>query len=350
MSEAAERAQSAFDDAPLPLIASEPFAALAPEWGALYESVGDARPFAHPAWHKAWLRHCAGEALPVFLALREDDASGEEKGAGPLVGVVPLDVGGATPRFLGDPELSDHAGVLIAPGREAAGAAALLEWLMEDLAAGIEAWGLRDDDRLRPALRAAAARYGWSAREEREAVTPVVELPRAWEDYVAALPKKHRHELRRKLRNLERAGVVGFESQAPPGREGEAVAGLLAMMRASREAKAAFLTPAREAFFRDLAAGLAARGLARIATLTLDGRAAARIFALEGGGATMLYNSGFDPAMASLAVGLLSKALLVREAIERGRSAVDFLRGEEAWKRRLGGRPRAIVTLRLARA
>ena len=45
----------------------------------------------------------------------------------------------------------------------------------------------------------------------------------------------------------------------------------------------------------------------------------------------------------------LEKELLVRDAIERGRSAVDFLRGAEVYKRHLGGEPRDIVRLRLAR-
>ena len=346
MPDAAAGAEPTFEDGPLPLITSEPFEALTPEWTALHRSIAGAMPFSHPVWHEAWLRHCGGDAFPVFLALR---LPGGEEGEAPLVGVIPLDVGGEAPRFLGDPDLSDHSGALVAPGQEAGAAAALIEWLMEDLASGFEAWGLPAAAPLRSALLAAAERYGWRASEEPEAVTPTVELPPTWEAYQEALPKKHRHELRRKLRNLERAGEVGFVSATAPGEVAEAVEGLLAMMRESREAKAAFLTPEREALFRDLAAGLGEQGLARLSTLTLDGRPAARIFALEGGGATMLYNSGYDPSLGSLAVGLLSKALLVRDAIERGREAVDFLRGQEPYKRHLGGRPRDIVRLRLSR-
>ena len=45
----------------------------------------------------------------------------------------------------------------------------------------------------------------------------------------------------------------------------------------------------------------------------------------------------------------LEKVLLVRDAIERGREAVDFLRGQEPYKRHLGGHPRDIVRLRLSR-
>ena len=347
MSDPAEAAEPPLDDGPLPLITSEPFESLAPEWAALHRSTRGALPFSHPVWHEAWLRHCGAGAAPVFLALRAP--GGDDEGEAPLMGVIPLDVAGSEPRFLGDPDLSDHSGALIAPGEERGAAAALIEWLMEDLSSGFGAWGLPEAGPLRPALLAAAHRYGWTASEEPEAVTPTVELPDTWEAYVAALPKKHRHELRRKLRNLERAGDVGFASAAAPGEVAEVVEGLLAMMRESREDKAAFLTPEREAFFRDLATGLSEHGLARIATLTFDGRPAARIFALEGAGATMLYNSGFDLSLSQLAVGLLSKALLVRDAIERGRSAVDFLRGTEPYKRHLGGHPRDIVTVRLSR-
>lgn len=346
MSDAADGAEPPFDDGPLPLITSEPFETLAPEWAALHRSISGALPFAHPAWHEAWLRHCGAQAFPVFLALRPP--AGEE-GEAPLLGAIPLDVGGAVPRFLGDPDLSDHSGALVSPGIEAGAGAALVEWLMEDLASGFEAWGLPAAGPLRPALLAAAGRYGWAAAEAPEAVTPTVELPETWDAYLASLPKKHRHELRRKLRNLERAGEVGFVSAEAPVEVAEELEGLLTMMRDSREEKAAFLTPEREAFFRDLAAGLSEHGLARISTLTFEGTPAARVFTLEGGGATLLYNSGFDPARASLAVGLLSKAFLVRDSIERGRTAVDFLRGREPYKRHLGGQPRDIVTVRLSR-
>ena len=345
MSDAPDGGEPVIEDGPLPLITSEPFETLAPEWAELHRAIPDALPFSHPVWHEAWLRHCGADAFPVFLALRSPR---EEGGEAPLAGVIPLDVGGAEPRFLGDPGLSDHSGALIAPGQEVGAAAALIEWLMEDLSPNFDAWGLPEGGRLHPALLAAAARYGWSASEEPEAVTPTVELPDTWEAYVAALPKKYRHELRRKLRNLERAGDVGFVSATAPGEVAEVTEGLLAMMRESREEKAVFLTPEREAFFRDLATGLSDHGLARIATLTFDGRPAARIFALEGGGTTMLYNSGFDPSRSQLAVGLLSKALLVRDAIKRGRDAVDFLRGTEPYKRHLGGHPRDIVTVRLS--
>lgn len=347
MSEVAGRAGPILDSGALPLITAESFETLAPEWAGLHQSIPNALPFAHPSWHEVWLRHCGGDAVPVFLALRVPaDEAAERR----LIGVIPLEVVGMEARFLGDPDLSDHSGLLVIPGLEEVAAAALLEWLMEDLASGFEGWGLPEAGSFRSALLTAADHYGWSTSEETEAITPTVELPGTWEDYVAELPRKDRHELRRKLRNLESAGETGFVSAIEPPELREEVDGLLEMMRESREKKAAFLTGQREAFFRDLASVFGEYGLARISALTLDGRPVARIFAFEAGGITMLYNSGFDPSLSSFAVGLLSKALLIRDAIERGQTVVDFLRGSEPYKRHLGGHPCDIVRLRLSRA
>jgi CelD/BcsL family acetyltransferase involved in cellulose biosynthesis len=46
-------------------------------------------------------------------------------------------------------------------------------------------------------------------------------------------------------------------------------------------------------------------------------------------------------------VGLLSKVYALRDSIERGKRTFDFLRGDEEYKRHLGGVPRAVLTLRL---
>jgi CelD/BcsL family acetyltransferase involved in cellulose biosynthesis len=111
-------------------------------------------------------------------------------------------------------------------------------------------------------------------------------------------------------------------------------------MRISRDDKDEFLTPTMEGFFRDLATTFADLGLARLSTLKLDGVGVAMVFAFENEDTTFLYNSGYHPAFAHLAVGLLSKAEAIRDAIARGKRTFDFLRGEEEYKKRLGGEAR----------
>jgi CelD/BcsL family acetyltransferase involved in cellulose biosynthesis len=325
-------------------VTAESLETLAPEWANLHAGVAGASPFLHPAWHETWLRHFAGDSpeppAPVFLAARD---------GGELIGVAALDTRPGGHRQLGDPNVTDYAGILAELGREEDVAGLVLEWVAEDLASRLELWGLPADSPMRAALAAAGTSRGWSLEEAVEALAPRAALPGDWEAFVAALPKHDRHELRRKLRNLGAAGEVRFESATSPEDVKARFDRFFELMRISREDKDEFLTPRMEDFFRELGRRFAELGAARLSTLRVDGVPAAMVFCFEDADTTYLYNSGYDPAYAHLAVGLLSKAEAVRDAIARGKRTFDFLRGEEDYKRRLGGLPHDVLTLRLTR-
>ncbi|MBI5948815.1 MAG: GNAT family N-acetyltransferase [Chloroflexi bacterium] len=323
-----------------PAITSEDFEALEPEWAVLHAAMPGATPFSHPAWAKTWLRHFGAGAAPVFLSIREGEA---------LIGVAALDPGQQVARQLGDHNVSDYTSLLAAPGKEAAVAAGVVEWLMEDLTAGLDLWGIPEDSPWRGAFADAAAGFGWSCEEALEAVAPRAELPGDFEAFVQGLGKHDRHELRRKLRHLAAAGEVAYEVVSEPAAVEARMERFLAFMRMSREDKDEFLTPAMEAFFRDLAATFSALGMLRLGTLSLDGAPVAMLLSFENETTAFLYNSGYDPAHAHLAVGLLSKARAIEAAIGKGLRVFDFLRGEEEYKRRLGGAPREIFALTLRR-
>ena len=321
-------------------IRAEDVDSLAPEWAALHKAAGVPGPFQRPEWHAVWLRHFGGSAEPVYLAVRDAET---------LIGVVALDMAGVEARQLGDPDVCDYAGPLALPGRERDVALALLDWVAEDMTPRMQLWGLREADPVRAALIAEAAENGWDVEVEQEAVAPVAALPGDWEAFVAGLGKHDRHELRRKLRHLDAAGSVAYTATADFAAIDVALETLFVFMRASHEGKAAFLSPAMEDYFRDVAATFAPLGLMRLGTLSLDGASVAMLFSFEDERGLYLYNSGFDPERASLAVGLLSKAHAIRDAIERGKTVFDFLRGEEDYKHRLGGVPAPVYRLTFTR-
>jgi CelD/BcsL family acetyltransferase involved in cellulose biosynthesis len=321
-------------------VASEALEALAPEWAALHRAASSATPFNHPAWFAVWLRHFGADTAPVFLAVRYDEA---------LIGVIPLDADATAVRLLGDPDVCDYASPLVADDRERDIAEALLDWLDADLTSEIVLWGQRAADPFRTAILELSPLNGWAATEEHEAVSPAMDLPSTWDGYLAGLGKHDRHELRRKLRRLEAAGAVAYERLAEPSAVAPRFDAFLAMMRTSREDKDQFLTLVRETFFRDLAVTYADLGLMRLGVLSLDGAAIAMLFTFEHAGVLSLYNSGYDPAQVSLSPGLLSKALALRDAIDRGLKTYDFLRGDEDYKRHLGGAPRPVLTITLRR-
>lgn len=323
---------------PRPLITSEDIGEMRAEWAALHASIPAASPFTHPAWHETWLRHFdrATDAYPVFLAVREEES---------LTGVLALDMQAGIATTLGDANVRDYGGPLVLAGSEHGVARGVLEWLLEDFTPRLTLWGLATDAPVHDHLLEAAEFWGWRIETTAESVCPGVELDGGFEAYIAALGKHDRHELRRKLRNLEAAGEVAFAVAEDAESVAASMDGLFAMMRASRADKAEFLTPEVEAFFRDLAITFANEGMTRLCTMTLDGAPVAALFAFDCGGVRYLYNSGFDPSQEKLAVGLLSKALAIRDACERGLTRFDFLRGDEKYKYHLGGTAREIVTL-----
>ncbi|MBM3944485.1 MAG: GNAT family N-acetyltransferase, partial [SAR202 cluster bacterium] len=109
------------------------------------------------------------------------------------------------------------------------------------------------------------------------------------------------------------------------------------LMRTSREDKREFLTPERERFFRAVAEACTERGHFCLSFLELDGKRVAACIAFDYGDAYLLYNSGYDPDYASLSVGLINKALCLKDAIEAGKRTFDFLKGSERYKFDLGG-------------
>lgn len=324
--------------ADLPLITSEDLTALTPEWASLHARIPGATAFVHPAWAAVWLRHFGKGTLPVFLSIRR----GEE-----LIGVAALDIDRAEARELGDHNVRDYGGPLALPGEELAVAAGILEWLREDLTPAVAFWGLPADAPMLGALREAAV-LGWNFEERPEAVCPGIDLPETFEEYVAGLSKKDRHELRRKLRNFAHAGNAHFETYHGVSEIEARLDRFFELMRISRGDKDEFLTPPMEAFFRDLVSTFAPLGMLSLGVLTLDGVEVAMTLSFENSEGVYLYNSGYDPEFAHLAVGLVSKAMALEDAIERGKRRFDFLRGDEEYKRRLGGLERHVVTAHLA--
>ena len=275
-------------------------------------------PFPCRPFLEAWWQHRgAGEALIVA----------EARG---LVAARRLPDGAV--ELMGEADLTDYHAPL---GPDAAGAVAVL------------LGGLEPGTRFRfdslPEEAAAvvadgAARAGVAARREPHAAAVVLDLPASHGEYLAGLDAKERHELRRKRRRFEAAHGPGRLVAAGPAGLPE----FAAMHRAAPGAKGGFLTSEMEAFF----AGLLGIEGARLDLLAgTEGTPLAAAFGFQDSRAYYLYNSAYDPAVGGSSPGVVLVDLLVQRAIEAGLERFDFLKGEEAYKLRLGGRPRPLFVV-----
>jgi CelD/BcsL family acetyltransferase involved in cellulose biosynthesis len=320
----------------------EPFDRVRGEWDGLMKQLDEPIPFVTPAWQRVWLDHFQGGRDARVFTVREGER---------LIGVAPLLVDGDKAELVGHYSICDYMDVAVTPGFERSFFTSLLEHLAGDGIKTFELRGLRENAPTCQSVCECGEQCGFGVARDEEALSPGVCLPDSWEGYLNSLSKKDRHELRRKLRRLESAGGdVELKVVTEPDEASRMLDTLFHLMRISSHHKEEFLDrPGMEPFFRDETRTMASEGMLRFYFLTFDGQAVASVLNFDVGGQLYMYNSGYDPAYSHYAVGLMSKALLVRDAIENGRKCVDFLRGDESYKYDLGGKDRRVMRVVLTR-
>ncbi len=302
--------------------------------------------FVLPPWLGAWLATLGAGEAPLLRAVWR---------GGRILGVAPLRVRRERAWFLGSPDVCDYQDFVVAPpgqggeGDDDVFFRALLDHLEASGVRRLDLGPVRPDSTVRTRLPLAAEAAGWVVSWESEGVAPVLDLPRTWEGFLESLAKKERHEVRRKLRRLEAVGTVRFRRAEPGAAAGEEGERFLDLFSGYRTDKASFLDGGRGGFFRELLASTDREGLLNLSFLEVGGETVAGVLCFEYRGTIHLYNNGYDPRWEGLSVGILSKVWSIRDSIARGLSRYDFLKGDEAYKRRLGGRAVPLARCRLIR-
>ncbi|MCL1601974.1 MAG: GNAT family N-acetyltransferase [Actinomycetia bacterium] len=168
-------------------------------------------------------------------------------------------------------------------------------------------------------------------------VVATISLPPTYDDWLASLSKKQRHEVRRKRRRFEAEfGLIDIERH-----ESDAIDVFCTMHRLSVGEKGQFMTGAMEELFREL---LLTAG-ASIHLLTCDGVARAAAFGFEADNGYYYYNSAYDPAAAMASPGIVLFSAMIETEIDRGAVVFDFLKGDEQYKFRHGAEPRQLFAI-----
>ncbi len=282
--------------------------------------------FSSPEWSKIWWQHFGSGARLWLGALRY---------RGRTAGIAPLLVRGDTAYFIGSSDVCDYLDFIIEPGAEQTFFRRLLQSLIAENISQLDLAPLRPDSSVITSLISAAQGLGWHAECATEDVTVELDLPDTWDEYLQMLTGKQRHELKRKMRRLDEEGELHYRTSTEANSQDLDV--FLKLFRGSRQDKAAFLTPKIESFFRAVANIMAAEGLLKLNFLELNGSPVAATMCFEYQDTVYLYNSGYDLSYRWLSVGFISKALCIKESIERGKKRFDFLKGGEAYKYHLGG-------------
>lgn len=180
---------------------------------------------------------------------------------------------------------------------------------------------------------------------DQHALTAVVPLGAGFEDYLGDIGKKQRHELRRKRRRYEEeVGPLVHETHRHVD---WAFDEFIRLHRLSGGEKGEFMDPRHERMFR----ALADTPGWRLDMLRIPGtdRAAACLLSYSDREGLYLYNSAYDPSLASASPGIAIIGTMIETAIEEGLPRFDFLKGDEEYKFRLGAEARPLYRVRAKR-
>jgi CelD/BcsL family acetyltransferase involved in cellulose biosynthesis len=315
-----------------------------PEWGHLLTLDPNRHVFGTPEWNRTWWAEFgAGKDLLTLLVRR-----GAE-----IVGIVPLyrKREGSRPilRFVGGIDLTDYLGPICSLEDRGEVADSLVAWLRStDLE-----WDEFDGHNMlvpfgfAEFLVESADRHGFDFTLSQEETSALLPLPSSWDEYLALLDSKDRHELRRKMRRFSRdfpEAQVRLSTADTLERDFEV---FVDMHRGAEGHKGHFMRPNISSFFERVARVFQERGWLRLDLLEIGDRALASTFSFQLDNTFYLYNSAYEPDAARLSPGLVLVAQLVERAIDEGLHWFDFLRGPERYKYQLGAQALPLNNVRI---
>lgn len=325
------------------------FASLQAEWRQLF-AAAESSPFLSWEWLSVWYKWFGANNTPFILkAYRENR----------LIGILPLcsqkkKVLGMRLRrlgFIGETQGgADYLDLIAKPDDKAEILAAIFDFLkrendfdvlcLENLAGDSATAGFLRD------LTKPPFRYA----ELTTAVCPQIDLAGGWEAVLKQ--SKRAANFKRRLKQLEKMPDFEFRSITSPDETDAAFERFFGLheKRWSKNGGSELSGhPRLVSFQRDLVPTLAQTGLLRFDELWVEGKCRASVYSLDNGKTFYYYNSGYDLQWSNKSVGLVLIGLSVKNAIARGNSLYDFLRGDETYKFDWANQKTELVTVNLSR-
>ncbi len=297
-------------------------------------------PFILPFWLKTWWESFGHEYELLILSAWDEHSI--------LHGIAPMIQKDSCCSILGSPDVCDYLDFIIRPGSEKEFLLACLQYAS---AKGIGTCSLhsqRPDASFFLADKDGDISLKYPVSTNLEDRSYELKLPSNWDDYLKMLNKKQRHEVRRKMRKLENEKpdysfrVITDQNQI------EAANSLFFDLFLQNKEKEDFMTPQMKIYFENLFRNSSESGLAKLGLLEVDNSAVASVLFFDYFKRIYLYNSGYNNDYRDLSVGLLSKIYLIKDSLEKGFEFYDFLKGDEVYKKRLGGREVPIYNITIS--
>ncbi len=319
------------------------------DWNALLAESITHVPFLRYEYLQNWWQSRGGGEWPPAAQLLIVTAHRDDH----LVGIAPLFRNGRTLLFLGSIEISDYLDFIVREADLPDFISGLLDFLHSDpsipLWDELSLYNLLESSPSAAQLSTSTNALGWGFFSENNYHAPSIPLPGEWEEYLASLDKKQRHELRRKIRRLEESETTSrWYFVTDESTLDEEIAAFLALMAQDPE-KEAFLTPEMTTAIADTIKTAFQHGYLQLSFLEIDGQKAVAYLNFDYDNQVWVYNSGLDRSLMSFSPGWVLLGYLIRWSIENSRTHFDFMRGDEDYKYRFGGTDRMVQRVLITR-
>ena len=313
------------------------------KWNQLLKGSSKHTVFQTWLWHVLWWKYFGVKYRLHIITVSQDN--------GPLIGIAPFflyedKVCGSTLAFIGGEDVTDYKDFIVATGWEQIFFTTLSSFLIDHSLKWDQLYlsHLPDTyhflDLTRPVFN-----YMQIDKIQSE-VCPFIELPTSWDAYLQRLDKKDRHELKRKLNKLERevryAMVITEHNDIE-----KAVNSFLRVHKLSSVDKSLFMDNKKAEFFLDVAKAFFKIHMFELPILYINGAVAASLFCFIYGDTVYIYNSGYDPSYSKWSPGIAIISFYIQKCIEKGRTSLDFLRGNESYKYGFGVQEKPLFTIRI---
>ena len=320
-------------------------------WNALVEqSIADTPFSRHEYLIEWWMTRGGGEwkdAELVLVSATENDQ---------LIGIAPLFIAEYDGRkallLLGSIEISDYLDLIVREADLPGFVSGLIDFLASshvDAWSVIDWYNLPDNSPTLAALKAEAASRGWDHHEEMYRPTPRIALNGSFEEYLARLEKKQRHEIKRKMRRAAESDLnVRF---TVVGRDADIDAEMndFFHLMVQDPNKALFLKDAMRHQMTSTVRAAFAQGYLWLAFLEVDDLKVAASLNFDYKNKLWGYNTGVSRAHMELSPGWVLLGHVIQWCCENGRYEFDFMRGDEGYKYRFGGANRFVMRARVVR-
>jgi CelD/BcsL family acetyltransferase involved in cellulose biosynthesis len=187
---------------------------------------------------------------------------------------------------------------------------------------------------------------------ERHSTGYSLHLPESWEELMVSLPKNMRAQINRRVRKLNKQFSVRVRRCERLEEVPQFLDYLFELHQKRWELRGkegSFVLEQKRSFYAEMAMRFLLAGWLDFWLLEVDGRTAAVEFGFHYNGVYSFLQAGFDPQFAEYSAGVVLRAQIMKELIQRGLREYDFLGGDDEYKQHWAPATRSYVSLSIAR-